>query len=165
MRITWALIASAFASFDINVTTVDPAVAAGQAATDQQRINYYDSQVGTVHVIIAPNSPLGWSFGASGLALGYAGQDVSGSNGNHTAWMFADGAITDPLGSAAYFGPAATHEIGHSLGLSHQDDTVGGGYGGGYGLGDTYDADPDCPATKPTSTAAPAIMACSWATP
>ena len=48
----WARTAEAYSMFDINVTTVDPAVAAGQAGTDALRLAYYDATPRVMHTII-----------------------------------------------------------------------------------------------------------------
>lgn len=54
IRVIWAAYANKYASFNVNVTTIDPAIAAGQASTDLQRQNYYDSQAGMMHTVIGP---------------------------------------------------------------------------------------------------------------
>ena len=49
----WAWVAEKFAPFNINVTTIDPAVAAGQAGSDAQRQAYYDATAKLMHTVIA----------------------------------------------------------------------------------------------------------------
>ena len=141
IRGTWASLASNYRSFDINITTVDPAVAAGQAATDALRQDYYDSQVGLAHTVFTPTDPTG----VSGLSLlGVLGSVRPPGSGQHTNFAFT-GFIDrgDGAGQPNYLYKVAAHENGHILGLNHQDDTIGGVYNGGYGLGDTFDSSPD----------------------
>nr|MCU0704121.1 hypothetical protein [Fimbriiglobus sp.] len=45
----WARTAEKFAAFNINVTTVDPAVAAGQGGSDISRQNYYTTTARVMH--------------------------------------------------------------------------------------------------------------------
>jgi len=52
----WTRTAEKYAPFNINITTVDPAVAAGFSAADTLRQKYYDNTPLVMHSIITPSS-------------------------------------------------------------------------------------------------------------
>ena len=119
IRQLWSRSAEKYSMLNINVTTVDPAVAAGQAGSDLARKNYYDSQAKMMHMVIGGDGA--W-LGAAGV-VGVSGLSVAQnaqSNGLHTNWTFSSNYVTG--GSPFLPGIAETiaHENGHSLKLVHQ---------------------------------------------
>lgn len=122
MREMWSRTAEMYAPFAINVTTVDPAITAGQAGSDTQRQNYYDSQARMMHTIIGGNG--GWfASGAGGVSfIDVADSAQAGSNGYHTNFAFSDNfRIGNVRGTwLKAIGEATAHENGHALKLEHQ---------------------------------------------
>src|SRR5262249_16547107 len=57
----WSRVAEKYSPFNVNVTTVDPAVAAGQNGNDTLRQNFYDSQARMMHTVIGGSGS--WSSG------------------------------------------------------------------------------------------------------
>ncbi len=121
----WSRIAEKYIAFNINVTTIDPAIAAGQADTDAHRQAYYDATVKMEHTVIGGSGTWfnsGKSGGVSyvGTAQSYYGTSANAGAGSgyHTDWLFAAEG-PDQLGFVA---DGAAHEIGHSLSLNHQAD-------------------------------------------
>lgn len=117
----WARVAEAYAPFNVNVTTVDPAVAAGQAGSDLQRQNYYDATPRLMHTIIGDPSS---SFypGAGGVSYVNVWSTAQ-TGGRHTNWVFPG-----RLGGYNSFHnifTATAHENGHAASLSHQGDYIG----------------------------------------
>lgn len=139
IRAMWAAMANQYRSFDVNVTTVDPAVAAGQNASDTQRKNYYDSQARMMHTVIGPPGNAGWQGTADGLAgLGVIDSVAPVGSGVHTNWMFSqDTNSGNNLADGDYIGHICSHECGHTFGLQHQGDFSGGVQQAEYGKGDT----------------------------
>ncbi|QTN34218.1 hypothetical protein HZ994_18465 [Akkermansiaceae bacterium] len=155
----WARLAQSYTGFDVNVTTVDPAVAAGQAANDAQRQAYYDATPNMLHTVVGSqirtSAPAQGSLtpqskwyddgadGVSGLGIA-AGNDPTAS-GAHTNWMFSEaqaGSATGGIINGDYIGAVSAHENGHAFGLIHQGDfTTGSSVNTSavneYGLGDT----------------------------
>lgn len=117
----WARIAEAYAPYNVNVTTVDPAVAAGQAGSDLQRQTYYDATPRVMHTVIGNGAS---SFYGSAGGVSYVGVWSGTSNsGQKTNWAF-----TNRLGGYNAFHnifTATAHENGHAAGLSHQGDFIG----------------------------------------
>ncbi len=117
----WARIAEAYAPFNVNVTTVDPAVAAGQAGSDAQRLAYYDATPRLMHTIIGnPNSS--FYSGAGGVSFVNVWATAQ-TQGRATNWVFPG-----RLGGYTAFHnifTASAHEVGHAAGLSHQGDYIG----------------------------------------
>ncbi|HEV3136270.1 MAG TPA: PEP-CTERM sorting domain-containing protein [Pirellulales bacterium] len=121
----WSRVAEKYSPFDVNVTTVDPAVAAGQAANDTQRQNYYDDQPAMMHTVIGGDGAWDGSRGGGHTAgVGITASAQPGTTGYHTDWVYS--AITSTSSTNLHFiGDAAAHENGHGLGLSHQSDYNG----------------------------------------
>lgn len=117
----WARVAEAYAPFNVNVTTVDPAAAAGQAGTDALRLAYYDATPRVMHTIIG--SPANGSFfsGAGGVSEVDV-WDTAQTNGMSTNWVF-----WNRYGAGSYHNiyTATAHENGHAAGLWHQGDYIG----------------------------------------
>lgn len=118
----FARVADNYSIFNVNVTTVDPAVAAGQASTDALRQAYYDSVAKLTHSVIGGNGT--WA-GGGGISYVGVAQNSYGTSGNggagygyHTNWIFAAEA-PNMLGFVA---EATAHEDGHTLSLYHQSD-------------------------------------------
>jgi hypothetical protein len=118
----WARVAEAYTPYsNVNVTTVDPAVAAGQAGSDAQRLTYYDATPRVMHSVIGNGASTFYS-GAGGVSYVDV-WDTAVSSGRHTNWTFVN-----RLGGVNAFHnihTATTHEIGHATGLSHQGDYIG----------------------------------------
>jgi len=140
-------VAEKYAPFKVNVTTVDPAVAAGQSGTDLQRQNYYDSQPRMMHTVIGGTGA--WSGGGGVSYIGVTSGAQSGSNGYHTNWVFSAHAPAN----LQFVAEASAHENGHGLNLYHQSDysdstlvnEYSTGTGGGVGskapiMGNSYSA-------------------------
>ncbi len=142
----WARVSQEYIAYNVNVTTVDPAVAANQASTDLQRQNYYDATAQLMHTVITPTN---WSGGGGISYVGVTPYSQSGSNGYHTDFVYPS-ALSNSLQA---IGQAASHENGHGMGLNHQSDYTGNtlvheyssGTGSGTGsvapiMGDSYSA-------------------------
>ncbi|MGD9719787.1 MAG: PEP-CTERM sorting domain-containing protein [Pirellulales bacterium] len=115
----WSRVAEKYSPFNINVTTVDPAVAAGQAANDTMRQNFYDSQPRMMQTVIGGGG--GWSGGGGVSYVGVTRNTQPGSNGYHTNWVFSAQAPS----FLQFIGEASAHEQGHGMGLWHQSDYNG----------------------------------------
>lgn len=119
----WTRIAEQYSPFNINVTTVDPAVAAGQAANDNTRHNYYQATPRMMHTIIG-NGASNFFGSAGGVSYVNVMHGTSSpANGYHTNWAFVN-----RLGGVNAFhniGTASAHELGHAASLSHQGDYIG----------------------------------------
>jgi len=122
----WARVCQNYTGFNVNVTTVDPAVAAGQATTDAQRQAYYDSTSQLMHTVIGGSGAWNGGGGVSYVGATKNSYSTSGINsgagpGYHTDWVFSDLATN----STQFIGEAASHENGHGFGLHHQSDFNG----------------------------------------
>ncbi|MBI3837535.1 MAG: PEP-CTERM sorting domain-containing protein [Planctomycetia bacterium] len=125
----WSRVSEKYAPFNVNVTTVDPAVAAGQATNDTQRQDYYDNQARMMHTVIGGSGA--WSGGGGVSYVGVTQNAQPFSNGYHTDWVFA---AQNP-GNLQFIGEAAAHENGHGFGLLHQSDYSGDTLVNEYSLG------------------------------
>ncbi len=94
----WARVSEDFAPFNINVTTVEPPSFGDRVA---------------VRVAIGGN----WSdwFGQQAGGVAYVGSFANSAP--NTAYVFSDALGT---GNPRYVAEAVSHEVGHTLGLSHQ---------------------------------------------
>ncbi len=119
----WQRVAEDYAPFNVDVTTEDP----GLAAID--RSGSGDSVYGT-RALITNDSLISDQCGCGGVA--YVGVfDATSSHQNYQpAWVFqrklGGGTSAKPLAEAA------SHEVGHNLGLGH-DGTSSQGYYPGHG--------------------------------
>src|SRR5260221_12473719 len=52
MQIIWARVAEKYTAYNVNVTTVDPAIAAGKNGSDLMRQTYYDNTAQLMHTVI-----------------------------------------------------------------------------------------------------------------
>ncbi len=118
----WARTAEKYSSFNVNVTTVDPAVAAGQASSDLARQNFYDTTAKTMHTVIGGTGS--W-FGGGGVSfVGTTAAAQAAGTGYHTNWVFSDLAPT----FTQFVAEATAHENGHGLKLWHQSDYNGSSF-------------------------------------
>jgi hypothetical protein len=120
IRRIWQRVAEDYAAFDIDVTTERPATFTTRTAhaliTRSKDANGMDNP----------------ASGSGGVAyLGVFGT-VSYSR-YRPAWIYSD----NLAGEESYIAEAASHEIGHNLGLSHDGTTNGSDYYGGHGSGET----------------------------
>jgi hypothetical protein len=122
----WARAAQKFVGFSVNVTTVDPAVAAGQAGSDSTRQAYYDSQAKIMHTVIGGTGIWNGGGGVSYVGLVQNAYNPASFNGGagagfHTDFVFAGLSSNN----TKFIGEATAHENGHGLGLNHQSDFNG----------------------------------------
>jgi len=121
----WQRVSEDFAAFQIDVTTEAPA----PDAID--RIDSGDTRFGT-HLVVTNTTTIYSSCGCGGVsyvgAFNYVNPgDPSKSHAYYQpGYVFQNGVGTAPKTIAE----AATHEIGHSLGLSHDATATSGGYTG-----------------------------------
>ncbi|KAA1425869.1 putative Ig domain-containing protein [Nocardioides antri] len=110
IQATWRIVAEDFAAFDVNVTTMDP----GLAAID--RTSTADLNYGTV-AMVTDGGPA-WDA-CSQQCSGRAYLDVFATTYQHQyyqpALMFTNGAV--PYARA--MGQTISHEVGHNFGLGH----------------------------------------------
>ena len=120
IRRIWQRVAEDYAAFDIDVTTERP-----PSFTTR-----------TAHALITRSTD---ANGAKNPASDSGGVAYLGVFGTATysryrpAWIYSD----NLAGEESYIAEAASHEIGHNLGLSHDGTTDGSDYYGGHGSGET----------------------------
>ena len=125
MQSVWSQVAQEYAAYNVNVTTVDPAVAGLQAEdlpyTDANRQSYYDSSTQIMQTVIGGNGA--WTNPDEpdkvGGGISYVGVAATAQTGGmHTNFVFAgqDG------GGLQFISQATAHEDGHAFGLNHQSD-------------------------------------------
>lgn len=123
----WQRVADDYAPFDVDVTTQEP------TADALNRTSSTDQQYGMRSVITRNN--FGACTGCGGIA--YVGVFDSYSSTNPTyyqpAWTFFDALGS---GNEKYVAESISHEVGHTLGLSH-DGTATATYYAGQGSGAT----------------------------
>jgi hypothetical protein len=115
----WERIAEDFKSFDVDVTTEEPATFTST----------------TARALITRNTDSNGANNPSSTAGGVAYLDVFGSADYATTYSPAF-SYYNQLGNDANIAEATSHEVGHNLGLSH-DGTTSQAYYGGHGSGDT----------------------------
>lgn len=122
IRQVWARVAQNYMPWNINVTTVDPAVAAGQAGNDDLRKAFYDNTRYMSHTVIGGLGAWSGGGGVSFVSVAWlAGNEID--PGMHTNWVFSDTLKNVHPGTYNKAAAAATgHENGHALGLLHQSD-------------------------------------------
>lgn len=113
----WARVAEDFAIYNIDVTTEDPGIEA------LRRSSSSDENFG-VRIVISPTSS--WYGSAGGVA--YVGSFAWSSD--TPAFVFSSNLAN---GNEKYVTDAASHETGHTLGLSHDGVTGGTAYYRGHG--------------------------------
>ncbi len=114
IREIWASLSEDFAGFDVDVTTIDPGVEGLRKTASN------DAAYGA-RVVISPSN--WYSTSAGGVA--YVGSFSWGSD--TPAFVF-----TQQLGTSSYksIAEAAAHEIGHTVGLSHDGSATSSYYSG-----------------------------------
>ena len=122
MRVIWTRVAEKYAAFDVNVTTVDPAIAAGRSGTDAARQQFYDASPRLMQTVIGGSGA--W-YGGGGVSFVNKAQFAYGTSANngagsgwHTNFCFAALAPNN----LPFVSEASAHELGHALGLNHQGD-------------------------------------------
>lgn len=135
VQAVWEMVAADFAAFDVDVTTEDPGHA-GLTRTDSDDTTY------GAHVVITPSDDA-WNGICGRLCGGVAylnvfGEVDGGAPYYQPAWVFTEGVGDSAKGVAE----AASHEVGHQLGLQH-DGKDGKDYYRGHGswgpiMGATY---------------------------
>ena len=119
IRRVWQRVAEDFAPFDVDVTTERPEVLNNQTAV----------------ALITGKTDVNGDPNPFNNAGGVAYVNVFGTFNYGTyrpAWIYHDNLSN----VEAYIAEAASHEIGHNLGLSHDGKTDGAEYYGGHGSGD-----------------------------
>ncbi len=120
----WQRVSEDYAPFEVNVTTKDP----GYSAINRSGSN--DQIYGTTAVITSMSNMIAGNCNCGGIAYVDVFSDAYSHDYYQPAWVFAEnlsGADTKSIAEAA------THEVGHNLGLSH-DGTSSVGYYGGAGV-------------------------------
>ena len=115
----WLRVAEDFIPFNVDVTTQDPGV--------DNLTNDGDGRYG-IRVVIGGDSR-DWYTGGGGVAY----NETFDSNSDTPAFVFEDNLAN---GAEAYVAQAISHEVGHTLGLSHDGDGSTAYYAG-HGSGDT----------------------------
>jgi hypothetical protein len=117
----WQRVSEDYAPFNVNVTTVDPGVDA------LRKTSAPDTRWG-VRVIVTNESTMVTNPSERTGAGGIAYVDSFTWNSDTPAWVFTTGGKS--------IAEAASHEVGHALGLEH-DGTASRGYYAGHGSGET----------------------------
>jgi hypothetical protein len=112
----WQGVAEDYASFDVDVTTQDPGV-------ERLRRSGSTDELFGVRVVVSPTDY--FNPGAGGVA--YVGSFAWSSD--TPCFAFTDGLDDDPKA----INEASSHEVGHTLGLSHDGIVRGTGYYQGHG--------------------------------
>lgn len=119
----WQRVAEDFVAFDIDVTTEEPSRAR------IERANASDYEYGT-EILISADTVIFNACKCSGLAY-LSSFDMLGSehNANQPAWVFTQGVGDNPK----YIAESITHELGHTVGLSHDGTTSSAYFAGASG--------------------------------
>ena len=113
----WQRVAEDYRAFDINVTTRDPGL------EGLRRTSSVDAAYGQ-RMVVTPSNFAGSSV------IGVALLNVFGSNADHAAYVFTDVGYKQ---TAKTMGEAASHEAGHTFGLSHDGGPASPSYYDGHG--------------------------------
>ncbi len=123
IRSVWQRVSEDYSAFDVDVTTEAPAVGAIDRTTTA------DTVFGTEAVVT--NDTLIYNTCAC-AGLSYTGVfNFSGASHNlyQPSWIFTKGVGFDPK----YIGEVVSHEVGHTLGLSHDGSATAAYYTGSNG--------------------------------
>ena len=117
----WREVAESYSPFDVDVTTQDPGTAAFTRASSTD-------QTFGAHVMITSQASARQQACGSCLGVAYVGTFDSVDPGGYyqPSWVFRYSTSFDPM----IIAQAATHETGHTLGLTH-DGTASASYYGG----------------------------------
>ena len=118
----WKRVSEDYRPFNINVTTVDPGIEALRKTTTN------DQQWG-IRVVVSKEAPMVTDPAKRTGAGGIAYIDSFNWSSDTPAWVFTSGGKN--------VAEAASHEAGHSLGLSHDGLIGGASYYTGHGSGET----------------------------
>lgn len=126
----WRRVSEDYAAFDVDVTTEDPGYAAINRASTS------DSQFGTRLIVtnsktLCPNGKTLYASVCSGGCGGIAYVGVFDNTGtNHDYYQPAIVFQNGVTSNAKYVAEAASHEVGHNVGLSHDGTSTTGYYQG-----------------------------------
>lgn len=118
----WKRVAEDFRPFNVNVTTVDPGLEA------LRKSGTGDTQWGVRAIITSESTMVTNSAEYCGCG-GIAYIDSFNWNTDTPVWVYTNGGKS--------IAEAASHEVGHSLGLAHDGLTDGTAYYSGHGSGET----------------------------
>jgi hypothetical protein len=116
----WQRVSEDYAAFDIDITTERPITFGTR----------------TAQVVITRNTDANGQANPSSTAGGVGYVNVFGSSSYASyrpVWVYQNNLAN----TESFIAEAASHEIGHNLGLSHDGKTDGTGYYSGHGSGDT----------------------------
>lgn len=120
IRRVWQRVAEDYAPFNVDVTTERPATFTSR----------------TAHALITRHTDANGANNPSASSGGVAYVGIFGGSSAsryRPAWIYYDNFD----GAESYIAEAASHEIGHNLGLSHDGKTDSTEYYGGHGSGET----------------------------
>jgi Divergent InlB B-repeat domain/Metallo-peptidase family M12B Reprolysin-like/Bacterial pre-peptidase C-terminal domain len=116
----WQRVSEDYAPFNIDVTTERPATFGAR----------------TAHALLTRSTDANGEANPSSTAGGVGYVNVFGSSGysrNRPVWIYYNNLANND----SYVAEAASHEIGHNMGLSHDGTTAGKEYYSGHGSGET----------------------------